>query len=133
VLVRLDEGGIPRFRCHTGHAFSLDTLLAVTTETVEETLWGALRAIEESVMLLRESALRVRSASNGDAASAHEVAARFDAEAAAAEARADAVRATVLRHRALSAESVREAARRHDLAAHRASGNGHAPLAGDHY
>ena len=131
VLVRLDEGGIPRFRCHTGHAFSLDTLLAVTTETVEETLWGALRAIEESVMLLRESALRVRSASNGDAASAHEVSARFDAEAAAAEARADAVRATVLRHRALSAESVREATRRHDLAAHRASGNGHAPLAGD--
>ena len=60
VLVRLDERGVPRFRCHTGHAFSLDSLLAAVTGTVEDTLWSALRAIEESVMLLREAADRTR-------------------------------------------------------------------------
>ncbi len=36
VLLRVKEGGRQRFRCHTGHAFSPDTLLADLTEGVED-------------------------------------------------------------------------------------------------
>jgi two-component system chemotaxis response regulator CheB len=54
VLVRIQEGRIVRYRCHTGHALSLQTLLAEVNDEVDVTLWGALRAIEERMLLLRE-------------------------------------------------------------------------------
>ncbi|MFN6964373.1 MAG: chemotaxis protein CheB [Pyrinomonadaceae bacterium] len=52
VLSRISEDGRPRFRCHTGHAYSADSLLAVVTENIEKSLWEAVRGIDESVMLL---------------------------------------------------------------------------------
>lgn len=52
VLTSLKEGGRIRFRCHTGHAFSANSLLNGITESVEETMWSAIRNIQESVMLL---------------------------------------------------------------------------------
>jgi two-component system chemotaxis response regulator CheB len=52
VLLKLKEGGPIRFRCHTGHAYSLETLLAGINEGIEETLWSAIRALEEGEMLL---------------------------------------------------------------------------------
>jgi two-component system chemotaxis response regulator CheB len=105
VLVRVGQGGIPRFRCHTGHAFALDSLLASTTESVEETLWSALRAIEETVLLLREAAWREHGSSTG----AHDarLASRFEQKACEAEARAALIRQAVLRHQALSLATVR--------------------------
>jgi two-component system chemotaxis response regulator CheB len=54
VLVRIKEGSIVRYRCHTGHAFSLQTLLADVNQEIDTMLWGALRAIEERILLLRE-------------------------------------------------------------------------------
>jgi two-component system chemotaxis response regulator CheB len=54
VLIRVQEGPIVRYRCHTGHAFSLQTLLAEVNDEIDTTLWGALRAIEERILLLRE-------------------------------------------------------------------------------
>jgi two-component system chemotaxis response regulator CheB len=54
VLVQIEEGSIVRFRCHTGHAFSLMTLLAEVNESIDTGLWDTLRAIEERVMLLRQ-------------------------------------------------------------------------------
>ena len=98
VLVRLEQGGIPRFRCHTGHAFSLDSLLAAVTESVEETLWSALRAVEETVLLLREAAEH-----SGNGAPDP----RFEAKADEAQQRANLIREAVLRHQALSLETVR--------------------------
>ena len=98
VLMRVEQGGIPRFRCHTGHAFALDSLLASVTETVEETLWSALRAVEETVMLLREAA---DSAGNG----ARDP--RFEEKAREAQERADLIRRAVLRHQALSLATIR--------------------------
>jgi two-component system, chemotaxis family, protein-glutamate methylesterase/glutaminase len=56
VLLQLKEGDRERFRCHTGHAFSADSLLADVTEGVEESLWTTIRNIEESVMLMRHLA-----------------------------------------------------------------------------
>jgi two-component system chemotaxis response regulator CheB len=52
VLAMIREGRIMRFRCHTGHAFSADTLLESTSESIEAHLWDAVRAVDETVMLL---------------------------------------------------------------------------------
>ena len=51
-LVRLKEGAGERFRCHTGHAFTISALLAGLTQFNEEKLWEAMRGFEEAVMLL---------------------------------------------------------------------------------
>jgi two-component system, chemotaxis family, protein-glutamate methylesterase/glutaminase len=60
VLVQLQDGGLTRFRCHTGHAYSLSTLLADVTQTLENSLWSTLRAMQESVLLLRHLATQAR-------------------------------------------------------------------------
>jgi two-component system chemotaxis response regulator CheB len=53
VLMKLTEGGPIRFRCHTGHAYSIDSLMLAVSEAIEEALWNAIRALEEGDMLLR--------------------------------------------------------------------------------
>lgn len=45
-----------RFRCHTGHAFTLRSLHHAQSETADEALWSALRALQEKEMLLRAMA-----------------------------------------------------------------------------
>ena len=52
VLTRLQNGGIIRYRCHTGHAYSMDTLMASVTEKVEDGLYNAIRGMDESIILL---------------------------------------------------------------------------------
>ena len=54
VLVRLIEGKFIRFRCHTGHAYTASSLLADLSENVEETLWQAMRGLEETTLLLTQ-------------------------------------------------------------------------------
>jgi two-component system, chemotaxis family, protein-glutamate methylesterase/glutaminase len=54
VLVQIEEGTIVRFRCHTGHAFTPQTLLAEVSESIDKGLWDTIRAIEERVLLLRQ-------------------------------------------------------------------------------
>ena len=48
-----NDGDILRYRCHTGHAFSKDSLLTEQTVAVEETLYASLRAVEEKAAILR--------------------------------------------------------------------------------
>ena len=55
-LVKLQEGQMVRYRCHTGHAFTSSALLAGITEAVEDTLWQAMRGLEEQAMLLEHIA-----------------------------------------------------------------------------
>jgi len=43
-----------RFRCHTGHGFSLRTLQDTLAEAADESLWNARRALQERLLLLRE-------------------------------------------------------------------------------
>ncbi len=60
VLYELDDGGIMRFRCRTGHAYSAETVLAEQAEALEAALWIALNTLEESANLSRRLADRAR-------------------------------------------------------------------------
>jgi two-component system chemotaxis response regulator CheB len=59
-LVEIREGSIARYRCHTGHSYSLRSLLAETELAIERSLWSAARAIEERSFLLRTMEGRAR-------------------------------------------------------------------------
>lgn len=52
VLWQMNKGKPPRYRCHTGHAFTSSVLLTQQTAKIEETLWVALRMFEERQNLL---------------------------------------------------------------------------------
>jgi two-component system, chemotaxis family, protein-glutamate methylesterase/glutaminase len=79
VLVQLQDGGFTRFRCHTGHAYSLSSLVAEVTEALETSLWNTLRVMNESVLLLRHLAQHARDQQDGGLAEIAESKAR-DAE-----------------------------------------------------
>ncbi len=104
-LLQLKENGRTRYRCHTGHAFSADSLLAEITGNVESSLWNAIRAIDESVMLLRHMAEHAREAEGGA-----EAVEQFLAKARDAERRSGLVRSAVFDHENLSEEKVADAA-----------------------
>jgi two-component system, chemotaxis family, protein-glutamate methylesterase/glutaminase len=59
-LWQLDGEAPVRYRCHTGHAFTLKTLQHALTETMDEALWGAVRALQEQTVLLGMIALAHR-------------------------------------------------------------------------
>jgi hypothetical protein len=50
--LRLQEGKRWRFRCHTGHAYSLVSLLAAVDEGIDGALWIAIRALDEGGRIL---------------------------------------------------------------------------------
>lgn len=52
-LFEIREGKPQRFLCHTGHAFSLLSLAALHENVTEDSLWVALRALQEKEALLR--------------------------------------------------------------------------------
>lgn len=56
VLIQIEEGALLRFRCHTGHAYSQETLLAEVNEAIEMSLWNAVRTMDEKTILLRQMA-----------------------------------------------------------------------------
>ncbi|HKO45796.1 MAG TPA: hypothetical protein VJU84_21135 [Pyrinomonadaceae bacterium] len=103
VLLQLKEGDRARFRCHTGHAFSADTLLADITEGVEESLWTAIRNIEESVMLMRHLAKHVQV---HDPSAAKE----FLRKAEEAKMRSELIRGAVMDHEELNIDRITEEA-----------------------
>lgn len=55
-----DDLGLLRFRCRTGHGYSVETLLAGQDGIVEGALWAALRALEERAAMARRMAARFR-------------------------------------------------------------------------
>jgi two-component system chemotaxis response regulator CheB len=54
VLRELRERDLFRFRCRVGHAYSANTLLQEQSNTIEDALWIALRALEEREELARK-------------------------------------------------------------------------------
>jgi two-component system, chemotaxis family, protein-glutamate methylesterase/glutaminase len=53
VLWEIEDDGRLRFRCRVGHAFSVRALMAAQDGGLEDSLWAALRALEEREALTR--------------------------------------------------------------------------------
>ena len=70
VLLQLKEAGRIRFRCHTGHAYSVDSLLSAVSEGVEDSLWNAIRALEEAGLLMHRMAEHLQAGHDGKEARA---------------------------------------------------------------
>jgi two-component system, chemotaxis family, protein-glutamate methylesterase/glutaminase len=90
------ENGLLRFRCHVGHAFSVDSLLAEQTESLEAALWASVRALEESAQLAD------RLASSSD----HILSPRFRDKAAALRHHASLIQDVLLHGTTLDAEDM---------------------------
>jgi two-component system chemotaxis response regulator CheB len=86
VLLQIKEGDRIRFRCHTGHAYSVESLMSEMAEKIEDAVWNAVRALEEQIVLMQSLAVNARE--RGDYASAE----HFLDQADEAQARVDAVR-----------------------------------------
>jgi len=57
-LYVLREGGLERYRCHVGHAWSPKSLLAQQSTSMESAMWMALRTLEEKAALSEELSRR---------------------------------------------------------------------------
>ena len=97
-LLRLKTGGGLRYRCHTGHAYTADSLLADLTEAVEGTLWDAVRSVQESALLMEHIAAHLQEAGNAERAKL------YRGKAAQALERSEQVRQAAMRQEAVSEE-----------------------------
>lgn len=104
VLSAIKDGDIIRYRCHTGHAYSADSLLTSITENIEETLWSAIRGVEESIILLKNLGDHYAEKNQP------KLAALYFIKAGEADSRAKLVRQAVLNHEQLTTDSINEQA-----------------------
>jgi two-component system chemotaxis response regulator CheB len=82
VLFELNDKRPVRYRCHTGHAFSLRTLAATQEQVTDAALWSSLRVLQEKENILRRLARMQDSAAPGSGASCLEEADELAAAAA---------------------------------------------------
>ena len=88
-LVSIQEGTLIRYRCHTGHAFTAGSLLADVNKNVEESLWSAVRGLDEAYILMQQTANALQQGGNQDAAQ------EYSLKAVDAQKRAEKIRALV--------------------------------------
>lgn len=102
-LWEVENGKLLRYRCHIGHGYTAETLMAAQTEKLEEAMWSALRALEEVAGMRRRMASRARA--GGWDLIAH----RYQEQADAAETRAGLIRAVLVEDKPeeITAESAR--------------------------
>jgi two-component system chemotaxis response regulator CheB len=62
-LREIKEKELVRYRCHVGHGFNSESLRDGMDEKLEETLWSALRAIEENIELRSRMLTRAKNRS----------------------------------------------------------------------
>ena len=86
VLLQLEQESRIRFRCHTGHAYSVESLLAAIRSATDDSLWTAIRAIEEGSRFVQHMVGHLASDGDKDALS------RLMAAAAEMRKQADALR-----------------------------------------
>jgi two-component system, chemotaxis family, protein-glutamate methylesterase/glutaminase len=90
VLWQIQDGGLERYRCRVGHAWSPESLLTQQSEALEAALWIALRSLEERAALARRLAEPARRRGHSITAT------RFEEQAAEAEHAARLVRDLLL-------------------------------------
>jgi two-component system chemotaxis response regulator CheB len=90
VLWQIRDGGLERYRCRVGHAWSPESLLTQQSEALEAALWVALRSLEERAALARRLAEPARSRGHSITAT------RFEEQAAEAQQAARLVRDLLL-------------------------------------
>jgi two-component system, chemotaxis family, protein-glutamate methylesterase/glutaminase len=91
VLWQIRDGGLERYRCRVGHAWSPQSLLTQQSEALEAALWVALRSLEERAALARRLAEPARRRGYSITAT------RFEEQAAEAQQAARLVRDLLLR------------------------------------
>lgn len=74
-LWQVDERQIVRFRCHVGHSYYAEGLLAEQSANLEAALWTAVRTFREKAVLSKQLAHRARNQNNG------RIAERFEEQA----------------------------------------------------
>jgi two-component system chemotaxis response regulator CheB len=99
-LVRVTEGQLSRFRCHTGHAFTDNALLESVMAGTAEQLWEVMRRLEEGVMLLNEMAQRLEASGDRERVKV------FQKKANELEKRSRRFHEDVLQHETLSADNL---------------------------
>lgn len=71
-LWEIKDGELLRYRCHVGHAYSIESLDADHSEKLESALWSALRALEERGEMARRLADQCRQRRRDRMASVYE-------------------------------------------------------------
>ncbi len=89
-LWELQNSKLLRYRCHVGHGYTAETLMAAQSEKLEDALWGALRALEETAGMRRRMADRARKGGW------EIMARRYDEQAEFSEIRAGVVRSVLV-------------------------------------
>lgn len=96
VLSKIVDGSIQRFRCHTGHAFSAETLLETLNRRVENDLYTALAGMDESIWLLNHMGDHLAEINHTQQAAVYFIKAKETAG------HSDAVRATIKNYKQLT-------------------------------
>jgi two-component system chemotaxis response regulator CheB len=102
VLSKLQNGNIIRYRCHTGHAYSPDALIASITEGIEDSLYSAMRGMDESIIFLNQVGDQYSEANQP------QLAALYFQKAKEAYERSKLVRKAALSHEQLNNDSLRK-------------------------
>jgi two-component system chemotaxis response regulator CheB len=63
-MQEIRENGFVRYRCHTGHGFTLETLRLAAGEAGERVLYGAMRAQQQQAMVCRRMAKEAQEQGN---------------------------------------------------------------------
>ena len=111
VLSRLYNGDLVRYRCHTGHAYTVDALVASLTEKVEDYLCNAIRGMDETIILLNHLGDHFADANQP------RLAAFFFQKAKQAGDRSQLVRKAVMAYEQLSKESLEKEVKNEDIPA----------------
>jgi two-component system chemotaxis response regulator CheB len=90
VLWEIDEGGVVRYRCHVGHAYTAEVLEHALGENLSRALASALRALEERGTLLRSLEKKARDSGR------NRLAVHWAEKARAADAEAETIRRSIL-------------------------------------
>jgi two-component system, chemotaxis family, protein-glutamate methylesterase/glutaminase len=102
MLERDEDGGLVRFACQVGHAYSPESLNEHQGEALESALWNATRTLDERADLLRRMARRAEDQHS------RKTVTRLHRKADVASGQADEIRATILRLRGSESSAAAE-------------------------